>query len=62
VGGIVGDALAPQAASPDQAWDQAEKRGRQFVATRKDVLVKIDLMGIKEDDARKLMAIVLKKI
>jgi len=61
-GEIVGAAVAPQAAPADQAWEEAEVRGRQFVAIKKDVVVKIDMWGIKPDEAQKLMAIVLKKI
>jgi hypothetical protein len=62
VGAAAGAVVAPQAAPADQAWEEAEVRGRQFVAIKKDVVVKIDMWGLKQDEAQKLMAIVLKKI
>ena len=61
------DTKATQAASsvpaaPGDAWELAEDHGMAFAAVKKDVLVSVDLRGVKEDDARKLVAAVMRKI
>ena len=60
-GSLAESAVGAKAVEPDHAWDEAANRGRQFTAVKKDVMVSIDLWGIKEDDARKLMVIVMQK-
>jgi hypothetical protein len=59
---IASAAVGEQAVAPNDAWEEAGIRGLHFTAVKKDVLVTIDLPGIKREDAPKLMAVVMRKI
>jgi hypothetical protein len=46
----------------NDAWERAADQGMGFAAVKKDVLVTIDLRGVKEAAARALVAAVMRKI
>jgi len=46
----------------NDAWEKAADQGMGFAAVKKDVLVTIDLRGVKESAARNLVAAVMRKI
>ena len=54
--------ILTETAAPSDAWEQAETQGMSFAAVKKDVMVTVDLRGVDEASARRLVAAAMRKI
>jgi hypothetical protein len=54
-------ALDNKTLAANDAWEHAEFQAMDFAAVKKDVLVKINLLGVKADDATLLVAAAMRK-